>query len=113
MARVATPRSATARVSVPTPARRHAAAVRSPVHREDSGLERLKNLEVRLALARAGSDERLGLTGAIHIEADAYRKSLDAEQAKAAQGRLPEPATVARASRRRASRVPRRSAPRR
>jgi len=76
------------------------------------GLERLKNLEVRLALARAGSAERVGLTGAIRIEADAYSKSLDAEQAKAAQGRLPEPA-VARASRRRASRVPRRSAPRR
>jgi len=98
---------------MPTPVRRHAAAVRSPVRREDSSLERLKNLEVRLALARAGSAERVGLTGAIRIEADAYRKSLDAEQAKAAQGRLPEPATVARAARRRASRVPRRSAPRR
>ena len=113
MARVTTPRSAAARDSAPTPVRRHAAAVRSPVQSEDSGLERLKNLEVRLALARAGSDERLGLTGAIRFEADAYRKSLDDEQAKAAQGRLPEPATVARASRRRANGVPRRPAPRR
>jgi hypothetical protein len=84
----------------------------SPSQDQAAGLERLKELEEKLARARAGS-RRLKLIDAIRIEADAYRKSLDAEQAKASQSAKPGPPFVLRLGRGRASALRRRSAPRR
>jgi len=52
----------------------------------DAGLERIKHLEEQLAPTRANSREHRRLSAAIRIEADAYRKSLDIEQATAAHG---------------------------
>jgi hypothetical protein len=48
-----------------------------------AGLERLKDLEDQLALAPRHSRQRRTLVMAIRVEADAYRKSLDLEQAMA------------------------------
>jgi len=48
-----------------------------------AGLERLKHLEGQLALAPRRSRQRRTLVTAIRVEADAYRKSLDLEQAMA------------------------------
>jgi hypothetical protein len=53
--------------------RSHAAA--------EAGLERIKKLERRLAVSPANSRQRRELTQMIRIEATAYRKSLDADQA--------------------------------
>jgi hypothetical protein len=76
--------------------------VGSPSRDQDVGLERLKFLEGKLACAPARSVQRLTLIDAIRIEADAYRKSLDAEQAEAVHGAEPGPAAGHRAARRRA-----------
>ena len=46
-----------------------------------AGLERIRHLEEQLARAPVDSREHRTLTAAIAIEAGAYRKSLDAEQA--------------------------------
>ena len=48
-----------------------------------AGLERLKHLEDQLASAPSDSRQRRTLNAAIRIEATAYRKSLDVEQATA------------------------------
>jgi hypothetical protein len=47
----------------------------------DAGLERIKTLEALLAALPANSLPRRKLTDAIRLEAAAYRKSLDADQA--------------------------------
>jgi len=49
----------------------------------DAGLERIKHLEERLAPVPVNSRQHRTLVAAIRIEADAYRKSLDSEQATA------------------------------
>jgi hypothetical protein len=49
----------------------------------DSGLERIKHLEEQLAPAPVNSRQHRALRAAIRIEAAAYRKSLDTEQATA------------------------------
>jgi hypothetical protein len=49
----------------------------------DAILERIKRLEAQLAAAPVKRGQHRALSAAIRIEADAYRKSLDAEQAKA------------------------------
>lgn len=46
-------------------------------------LERIVDLETQLAAAPVHGRRRHGLRAAIRIEADAYRKSLDIEQASA------------------------------
>ena len=56
----------------------------------DAGLERIKHLEEQLVLAPANSPRRRTLTAAIRIEAHAYRKSLDAEQATATHDARPQ-----------------------
>jgi hypothetical protein len=69
------------------PLSRLADVKRTPSIRDDdtdAGLERIKDLEIKLALAPANSHERRTLRAAIRVEADAYRKSLDVEQASAA-----------------------------
>jgi hypothetical protein len=48
-----------------------------------AGLERIKHLEEQLASTRANSRQYRRLRAAIRTEADAYRKSLDIEQAMA------------------------------
>jgi hypothetical protein len=48
-----------------------------------AGLDRLKRLEEELASVPVRSRQALQLTEAIRAEADAYRKSLDVEQATA------------------------------
>ena len=50
-------------------------------HDADAGLERIKMLEELLAASPANSLERRRLTDVIRIEATAYRKSLDVDQA--------------------------------
>jgi len=50
---------------------------------EHAGLERIRLLEEQLALAPVNSGQYRRLKEAIRIEADAYRKSLDLEQATA------------------------------
>ena len=47
------------------------------------GAERITSLEAELALAPVSSRQRRMLTTAIRIEANAYRKALDTEQATA------------------------------
>lgn len=49
----------------------------------DAGLERIKHLEEQIVPMPANSRQRRRLRAAIRIEADAYRKSLDTEQAAA------------------------------
>ena len=49
----------------------------------DAGLERIKHFQEQLTHALVNSRQRRELTEAIRIEADAYRKSLDIEQATA------------------------------
>ena len=85
----------------------------SPSQDQDAGLERLKLLEEKLACAPARSLQSLELIDAIRIEAVAYRKSLDAEQAEAVHGAEPGPAAGPRAVRRRAIPLRGRTAPRR
>jgi hypothetical protein len=54
-----------------------------------AGLERIKHLEEQLGRASVDSPERRLLAAAIRIEAGAYRKSLDTDQAAAMRGREP------------------------
>jgi hypothetical protein len=49
----------------------------------DAGLERIKHLAQQLASAPVNSHQHRRLSAAIRFEADAYRKSLDADQATA------------------------------
>jgi hypothetical protein len=58
----------------------------------DAGLERIKHLEEQLAPAPVNSRQRRTLSAAIRFEADAYRKSLDTEQATATHDAKPQPA---------------------
>src|SRR5437667_6917113 len=55
----------------------------------DAGLERIKQLEELLARAPSNSRQRRGLKAAIRIEAHAYRKCLDAQQAAATHDARP------------------------
>jgi hypothetical protein len=52
----------------------------------DSGLERIKRLEEQLARTPINSQQHRTLRAAIRLEAGAYRKSLDIEQASARHG---------------------------
>jgi hypothetical protein len=61
-----------------------------------AGLERIKHLEEQLARASVDSGDRRRLAAAIRIEAVAYRKSLDTDQAAAMHGRQPRLATESR-----------------
>jgi len=54
-----------------------------------AGLDRLKHLENELASVPARSRRARQLSAAIRVEADAYRKSLDVEQATAAHDANP------------------------
>jgi hypothetical protein len=58
----------------------------------DTGLERIKHLEGQWAAAPVNSGRRRALSAAIRIEAHAYRKSLDVEQATALHDTKPRPA---------------------
>lgn len=49
----------------------------------DAGLERIKHLAQQLASAPVNNHQHRRLSAAIRFEADAYRKSLDADQATA------------------------------
>jgi hypothetical protein len=68
----------------------------------DAGLERIKHLEEQLGLVPVNSRQYRALTAAIRIEADAYRKSLDTEQATATHDAKPQlaigPGSLNRAS---------------
>ena len=55
-----------------------------------AGLERIKRLEQRLARARLKNRRQPELTRAIQIEAHAYRKTLDREQAAGTRESKPE-----------------------
>ena len=57
-----------------------------------AGLERLKHLEEQLAPMPVNGRRHRALRAAIRIEADAYRKSLDTEQATAMHDPKPRPA---------------------
>jgi hypothetical protein len=57
-----------------------------------AGLERITHLVEHLAQAPVNSRQHRMLSAAIRIEADAYRKSLDAEQAAATHDAKPQPA---------------------
>jgi hypothetical protein len=83
----------------------------SPSQDQDAGLERLRDLEEKLARAPAGRPRRLKLIDAIRVEADVYWKSLDAEQADPAHGAKPGPPSVPRPARGRAVPLRGRSAP--
>jgi hypothetical protein len=77
------------RLTKRAPARRAPAAA-EPSHDGDAGLERIKRLEEALALARTKNRWQPELTRAIRIEANAYRKTLDREQAAATRDSRPE-----------------------
>jgi hypothetical protein len=55
----------------------------------DAGLERIRHLEEQLAPTPVNSRQYRRLRAAIRIEADAYRKSLDFEQATATHDAKP------------------------
>jgi uncharacterized protein len=59
------------------------------VTRTAAGAARITRLEEQLALAPARGGQRRRLRAAIEILADAYRKSLDAEQAAATHDQIP------------------------
>jgi hypothetical protein len=63
----------------------------APVNQTDAAAERISKLEEELALAPMSSRHRRVLTTAIRIEAGAYRKALDGEQASATHDARPEP----------------------
>jgi hypothetical protein len=58
-------------------------AIVTRLTRVDAGLERIKHLEEQLAPTAVNSRQHHRLRAAIRIETDAYRKSLDTEQAAA------------------------------
>ena len=58
------------------------------VKARDGGIERIKQLvEEQLARTAVNSRQHRALSAAIRIETDVYRKSLDAEQARATHDR--------------------------
>jgi hypothetical protein len=61
------------------------------VNQTDAGAERISKLEERISAGADGSRHRRVLTTAIRIEAGAYRKALDGEQASATHDARPEP----------------------
>jgi hypothetical protein len=65
----------------------------------DARLERIKHLAEQLTLAPASSRQRRTLKAAIRIEAGAYRKSLDTEQAAATHDATPPCARTPKATR--------------
>ena len=65
------------------PARSNAAVAERESPDAEAGLERIKHFQEQLTHAPVNSRQRRELTEAIRIEADAYRKSLDTEQATA------------------------------
>jgi hypothetical protein len=67
--------------------KRHTTVAR--VTETEAGLERIKQLEEQLAPTPVNSRQRRTLRAAIRIEAGAYRKSLDTEQATARHGAKP------------------------
>jgi hypothetical protein len=69
--------------------KRNAAVAR--MNQTDAGAERITKLEEELAQAPMSSRHRRALTTAIRIEAGAYRKALDLEQATATYDARPEP----------------------
>jgi hypothetical protein len=69
---------------------RHTVVAR--VTEADAGLERIKHLADQLAPEPVNSRRHRTLSAAIRIEADAYRKSLDTEQATATHDAKPQPA---------------------
>src|SRR5580704_4781752 len=77
-------------------------AIVARLTRVDAGLERIKHLEEQLAPTAVNSRQHHRLRAAIRIETDAYRKSLDTEQAAATHDAHPQP-TVSRGSLNRAS----------
>jgi hypothetical protein len=82
-------------------------AIVARLTRVDAGLERIKHLEEQLAPTTVNSRQHHRLRAAIRIETDAYRKSLDTEQAAATHDAHHQP-TVGRGSLNRtsASRTP-------
>jgi hypothetical protein len=58
----------------------------------DARLERIKHLAEQVAAAPAHSRQHCRLRAAIRVEAAAYRKSLDIEQATATHDARPQPA---------------------
>jgi hypothetical protein len=62
------------------------------VNPTDAGAERIRNLEEELTRAPVSSRRHRMLTTAIRIEAGAYRKALDTEQATATHDARREPA---------------------
>jgi hypothetical protein len=64
--------------------------MRQPTHLDESGpdaaLERIKVLEQQRALEPVNSQQHRALRAAIRMEADAYRRFLDIEQASAIHG---------------------------
>jgi hypothetical protein len=62
---------------------KHQTPVARVTQEAGAGLERLKRLEDTFAAAPRNSRQRRTLRTAIRVEADAYRKSLDVEQATA------------------------------
>ena len=61
------------------------------VNHTDAGAERIRRLEEKLARAPVRSRQGRALTMAIRIEARAYRKALDTEQATATHDAIREP----------------------
>ncbi len=61
------------------------------MNQTDAGAERITKLEEELAQAPMSSRHRRALTTAIRIEAGAYRKALDLEQANATYDARPKP----------------------
>ena len=57
----------------------------------DTGLERITHLEQQLAAAPVNSRQHRTLSATIRVEADAYRKSLDDQQATATHDAEPQP----------------------
>jgi hypothetical protein len=68
---------------------KHNTIVRRATEMAD-GLERIKHLAEQLAPAPVNSRRHRTLRAAIRIEADAYRKSLDTEQATASHDAKPQ-----------------------
>jgi hypothetical protein len=55
----------------------------SPLPNTDAGLERIKRLEMRLALEPVDTTAHRAIAAAVRIEAGLYRRSLDARSAAA------------------------------
>jgi hypothetical protein len=71
----------------------------------EAGLERIVRLEEQLAPAPLNSRQGRTLRAAIRLEADAYRKSLDVEQAEATHDPKPRAAVGKGSVKRRCARM--------